>query len=54
MRKAHLDDDLSSMMYLLTEPDVYQVPVLQDRDIVGTVWRDNLIAFVHLRSELGM
>ena len=54
MRQAHLDDDLSSMMYLLTEPDVNQVPVLQDSNIVGTVWRDNLIAFVHLRGELGM
>jgi Zn-dependent protease len=54
MRQAHLDDDLSSMMYLLAEPDVNQVPVLQDGNIVGMVWRDNLIAFVHLRGELGM
>jgi Zn-dependent protease len=54
MRQARLDDDLSSVMYLLTEPDVNQVPVLQDSNVVGMVWRDNLIAFVHLRGELGM
>lgn len=54
MRQARPDDDLSSMMYLLMEQDVNQVPVLQDSNIVGVVWREGLLAFVHLRSELGI
>jgi Zn-dependent protease/CBS domain-containing protein len=53
-RPARPDDDLSSLMYLLSEQDVSQAPVLQDSNIVGIVSRDNLLAFIHLRSELGM
>jgi len=54
MRQARPDDDLSSVMYLLMEQNVDQVPVLQDSNIVGIVWRDSLLTFVHLRSELGI
>jgi Zn-dependent protease len=54
IRQVHPDDDLSSVMYLLTEKDVNQVPVLQDNNVVGMVWRDNLLTFLHLRSELGL
>jgi Zn-dependent protease len=48
------DDDLSSVMHLLTEEDVNQVPVVEDNNIVGMVARDNLLSFIHLRGELGM
>ena len=54
MRQARPDDDLSSVMYLLVEQGVDQVPVLQDSNVVGIVWRDSLLTFVHLRSELGI
>jgi hypothetical protein len=54
MRQARPDDDLPSLMYLLAEQDVNQVPVLQDNSIVGMVWRDNLLTFIHLRSDLGV
>jgi Zn-dependent protease/predicted transcriptional regulator len=54
MRQVRPDDDLSTMMYLLTEQNVNQVPVLQDNNIIGMVWRDSLLAFVHIRSKLGI
>jgi Zn-dependent protease/CBS domain-containing protein len=54
MRQVHPEDDLSSVMHLLTEQDANQVPVLQDNNIVGMVWRENLVTFIHLRSGLGI
>ena len=54
MKQVHPDDDLSSVMHLLTEEDVNQVPVVEDNNIVGMVARDSLLSFIHLRGELGM
>jgi CBS-domain-containing membrane protein len=54
MRQARPDDDLSSVMYLLMDQSVNQVPVLQNGNIVGMVWRDSLLTFIHIRSDLGM
>lgn len=54
MRQARPDDDLSSLMYLVMEQGVHQVPVLQGSDIVGLVSRENLLTFIQLRSELGI
>jgi predicted transcriptional regulator len=54
MRQVRPDDDLSSVMHLLMEQDVSHVPVLLDNNIVGMVWRDSLLTFIHIRGELGM
>lgn len=54
MKQVSPDDDLSSVMYLLTEEDANQVPVLQDNNIVGMVWQENLVTFIHLRSGLSI
>jgi len=48
------DQDLSSVLGILTEDDINQVPVVEDRDIVGMIARDNLLSFVSVRGELGM
>jgi Zn-dependent protease len=49
------DEDLSSVLQILTEEDVNQVLVVEDnRNIVGMVARDNLLSFVNVRGELGM
>ena len=48
------DDDLSNAMQLLTDEDVNQLPVVENNNIVGMVARDNLLAFIHTRAELGM
>jgi len=48
------DQDLSTVLGMLTEGDINQVPVVEDRNIVGMIARDNLLSFVAMRSELVM
>ncbi|MBI4304644.1 MAG: site-2 protease family protein [Chloroflexi bacterium] len=47
------DQDLDSVLALLADADVNQVPVVEDHKIVGMVARDKLLAFINVRSELG-
>jgi Zn-dependent protease len=54
VKQVRPDDDLSSVMHLLTEEDIGQAPVIVDNNVVGIVFRENLLAFIHLRSELGV
>lgn len=54
MAMVRPQQDLASVMQILTEKDINQVPVVEDGNIVGMVGRDNLLAFVSLRAELGM
>jgi CBS domain-containing protein len=48
------DEELSSVLRILTENNVNQVPVVQDNKIIGMVSRENLLNFVHVRSRLGL
>jgi Zn-dependent protease len=48
------DEELSSVLRILTEDNINQVPVVQDNKIIGMVTRENLLNFVHVRSRLGM
>jgi Zn-dependent protease/predicted transcriptional regulator len=48
------DEELSSVLRILTEDNVNQVPVVQNNEIVGMVSRENLLNFVHVRSRLGI
>jgi Zn-dependent protease len=48
------DEELSSVMKILAENNVNQVPVVLDNKIIGMVTRENLLNFVHVRSRLGM
>jgi len=48
------DQDLSTVLGILTEDDINQVPVVADRDIIGMLARDKLLSFVSIRSELGI
>jgi Zn-dependent protease len=48
------DEELSSVLRILTQDDINQVPVVQDGKIIGMVSRENLLNFVHVRSRLGM
>ena len=48
------DDDLSDVLQLLSGEDVNQLPVVENNNIVGMVARDNLLSFIHTRSELGV
>jgi len=48
------DEELSSVLQILTEGNINQVPVVQDGEIVGMVSRENLLNFVNIRSRLGV
>jgi Zn-dependent protease/CBS domain-containing protein len=48
------DEELSSVLRILTQDNINQVPVVQDSKIVGMVSRENLLNFVHVRSRLGV
>ena len=47
------DEELSSVMRILAEENVNQVPVVLDNKIIGMVTRENLLNFVNVRSRLG-
>ncbi len=48
------DEELSSLMRLLTENDINQVPVVEDNQVIGMVTRENLLNYVNIRSGLGI
>jgi Zn-dependent protease/CBS domain-containing protein len=45
-------EDLSTILQILSENDINQVPVVWENKIVGIVARDNLINFINTRNEL--
>lgn len=47
-------EDLTTVLQILTERDINQVPVVEEGRVVGMVGRDNLLAFVKIRADLGM
>jgi len=46
------DEDLSTVMQLMAQNDVNQVPVIAEGKVVGMIGRDNIINFVNTRAEL--
>jgi Zn-dependent protease/CBS domain-containing protein len=52
LRWVRPDEELSSVLRILTEDDINQVPVVQDNQVVGMVSRENLLNFVNVRSGL--
>jgi Zn-dependent protease len=48
------DKDLASVLSILTQEDLHQLPVVEDGNIVGMITRDNLLSFINVRDKLGM
>jgi Zn-dependent protease/predicted transcriptional regulator len=46
------DDDLSTVLRVLSEQDTNQVLVIENGDIAGIIGRDNLRSFINLRGEV--
>lgn len=46
------NEDLNTIMQILTQNDINQVPVVSDDKIVGIVGRDNLINFINTMAEI--
>jgi Zn-dependent protease/CBS domain-containing protein len=53
MKSVGPDDDLTTVLQILTKQNVNQLPVVKDGNIIGMIARDNLLSFIHIRSELG-
>jgi len=53
LRWVRPDAELSSVLRILTEDNINQVPVVEDNKIIGMVSRENLLNFVNIRSRLG-
>ncbi len=47
------DEDLSTVLRILTDQNINQLPVVKDGNVIGMIARDNLLSFISIRSELG-
>jgi Zn-dependent protease/CBS domain-containing protein len=53
LKSVRPDEDLATVLKILTEQNINQLPVVRDGNIVGIIARDNLLSFISVRSELG-
>jgi Zn-dependent protease/CBS domain-containing protein len=52
MKSVGLDEDLNTVMQLMAQNDINQLPVVSEGKVVGIIGRDNIINFVNTRAEL--
>jgi Zn-dependent protease/CBS domain-containing protein len=52
MKSVGPDDDLNTVMQLMAQNDINQLPVVSEGKVVGIIGRDNIINFVNIRAEL--
>jgi Zn-dependent protease len=52
LKSVKPDEDLNTVLRILAQNDINQLPVVQDQNIVGMVARDSIIAFINFRGEL--
>jgi Zn-dependent protease/CBS domain-containing protein len=52
LKSVHPDSDLSSVLQVLLENDINQVPVVTDHTVVGMIGRDSILSFVDVRAQL--
>jgi Zn-dependent protease/CBS domain-containing protein len=48
------DEELATVMRLIAENDINQIPIVKDNQIVGMITRENLLNFINIRSGLGV
>ena len=53
LKSIRPDENLSTVLKMLVQNDINQVPVISDNNIIGMVARDNIIGFVNTMAELG-
>jgi len=54
LKVTHPDQDALSILEQMEEDDINQMPVVSGGRVIGLITRDNLIRFLHARSELGV
>jgi Zn-dependent protease len=52
MKSVGPNEDLNTVMQLMAEHDINQLPVIYEGKVVGMIGRDNIINFVNTRAEL--
>ncbi len=54
MKRVSPDQDLASVLSILTQEDLAQIPVVENGNIVGMIARDSLLSFISIRDKLGV
>ena len=54
MKKVGPKDGLYDILEMMTSEDINQLPVVEDSRLIGIVARDNILAFIHTKAELGV
>ena len=54
MKKVSPKDGLYDVLEMMASEDINQLPVVEDSKLLGIVGRDNILAFIHTRAELGV
>lgn len=52
LKSVKPDEDLNTVLQILVQNDINQVPVVENNNIIGMVARDNIINFINVRTEL--
>ncbi len=47
------DEDLNTVMNILSQSNVNQVPVIENGNVIGMITRENIINFLNVRAQLG-
>jgi len=53
LKIAHPDQDALSILEQMDEAGINQMPVVSESRVIGLIARNNLIRFLHIRSQLG-
>lgn len=54
VKRVQITDDAVSVLELMDQEDVNQVPVMDGNQLVGMIGRDAMLRFIRTRAELGM
>jgi len=54
LKTAHPEQDALSILELMDESSINQMPVVSEGGVIGLITRDNLIRLLRARSELGI
>jgi predicted transcriptional regulator len=54
LSKVNSNDQLLDVFQQMNNEDVNQLPVVEEGKFLGMVARDNVMAFIHARTELGI
>ncbi len=52
LKSIEPNEDLNTVMQILAENDINQVPVVHQQGIIGMVSRDNLLSFINTSAQL--